>query len=410
MSASKPLIPVRALLAAALKSRPAFESIEASGVLADLTDTPGDLWHETKAYYEKAKPEDGAANVELVQAALQGRYTNPKHRARAQAFVDGIGAEEVSVGAAQDYIRAYRRERAGEFLAASLLGRRSQEEQSRALQAYLDAQAEPEAEIEEPGYLDAIKSRVPKEGRIRVRLKSLNERLRGGVLPGHSIIIVGRPNSGKSALAISLAVGFARDGRKVLYVGNEDPIGDLMVRAVSNATGYTAEEIERDPDGATNAALLEGLGNLVFRQLAPGNLAELERAVRVVKPEILVVDQLRNVSTNAKNDNMTQRMDAVAQGIRALGHKYGFVSISVTQAGDSAEGKANLGMGDVDNSNTGIPGACDVLLMLGVTDTLKAAGLRRISLPKNKIGGVEDSFDVKLDATRSKVTSQRDGS
>jgi archaellum biogenesis ATPase FlaH len=401
---SKPIIPVRALLAAALKSRPAFESIEASGVLADLTDTPGDLWHETKAYYEK----DGdakSANLELVQAALQGRYTNPKHRARAQEFVAGIGAETVSVGAATDYIRAYRRERAGEHLAASLLGRRGPDDQARALQDYLDACSEPAVEVEEPGYLDAIKSRVPKEGRIRVRLKSLNERLRGGVLPGHSIIIVGRPNSGKSALAISLSVGFARDGRKVLYVGNEDPIGDLMVRAVSNATGHTAEEIERDPDGATNAALLEGLGNLVFRQLAPGTLGELERAIRTVNPQILVVDQLRNVATNVKNDNMTQKMDAVAQGIRALAHKYNLVAISVTQAGDSAEGKATLNMGDVDNSNTGIPGACDVLLMMGVTDTLKAAGLRRISLPKNKIGGIEDSFDVKLDPARSKVTS-----
>jgi archaellum biogenesis ATPase FlaH len=401
---TKPIIPVRALLAAALRSRDAFEAIETSGVLSDLTDTPGDLWHETKAYYEK----DGdakSANLELVQAALQGRYTNPKHRARAQEFVAGIGAETVSVGAATDYIRAYRRERAGEHLAASLLGRRGPDDQARALQDYLDACSEPAVEVEEPGYLDAIKSRVPKEGRIRVRLKSLNERLRGGVLPGHSIIIVGRPNSGKSALAISLSVGFARDGRKVLYVGNEDPIGDLMVRAVSNATGHTAEEIERDPDGATNAALLEGLGNLVFRQLAPGTLWELERAIRTVNPQILVVDQLRNVATNVKNDNMTQKMDAVAQGIRALAHKYNLVAISVTQAGDSAEGKATLNMGDVDNSNTGIPGACDVLLMMGVTDTLKAAGLRRISLPKNKIGGIEDSFDIRLDPTRSKVTS-----
>jgi hypothetical protein len=62
-------------------------------------------------------------------------------------------------------------------------------------------------------------------------------------------------------------------------------------------------------------------------------------------------------------------------------------------------------MGDVDMSNTGIPAACDVLLMMGVTETMKSAGLRRISMPKNKIGGIEDSFDVRLDPTRSKVTS-----
>ncbi len=402
---SAPIIPVRALLAASLRSRPAFEAVAASAVLDDLTDTPGDLWHEIKAYYEK---DAGAqsANLELVQAALQGRYTNPKHRTRAGEFAAGIGAEEVSVGAAQDYIRAHRRERAGESLAAALLGRRAHDEQARALQAYLDSvEDSSEADVaEEASYLDAIKSRVPKEGRIRVRLKSLNERFRGGVLPGHTIIVCGRPNSGKSALAISLSVGFARDGRKVLYVGNEDHISDLMVRAVSNATGLTHEEIERDPDGATAAALREGLGNLVFRQLAPGTLGELERAIRNVKPAVVIVDQLRNLHVG-KNDNITQRMDAAAQGVRALCLKYGLVGISVVQAGDSAEGKATLNMGDVDNSNTGIPGACDVLLMMGKTETLAAAGLRRLTLAKNKISGLEDSWDVRIDTIRSKITS-----
>ena len=402
---TKPIIPVRALLAAGLKSRASYESIEASGVLADLNDTPGDLWHEIKTYYE-GDTDAQAAHPELVQAALEGRYTNPKHRTRARDFIQGIAAECVSTAAVAEYVAAYRREQAGERLAASLLSRRNPDEQGRLLEAYLAAvsPADDAAVDTESSYLDAIRARVPKEGRIRVRLKSLNDRFRGGVLPGHSIVVAGRPNVAKTALVISLATGFARDGRKVLYIGNEDHISDLMVRAVSNVTGMTPDEIEKDPEGAINAALLEGLGNLIFRQLSPGTIPEIEKAVRQVKPEILIVDQLRNVSGKS-TESYTAKLDEVQRGIRNIGIKCGVVTISVTQAGDSAEGKVTLTMSDLDNSKTGIPGACDVLLMIGANEQMKAAGLRRLTLAKNKISGLEDGFDVKINTTISKVTS-----
>jgi hypothetical protein len=162
-------------------------------------------------------------------------------------------------------------------------------------------------------------------------------------------------------------------------------------------------DIQKDPATVEQEAVQGGIENLRIRELSPGSLAELERLVRLEKPAVLIVDQLRNVK--AKSENMTQRLDAVAQGVRALGKRYKMATISVTQAGDSARGKAVLDDGDIDSSNTGIPGAADVLIGIGMTEEMDAAGLRMLSICKNKITGWRGSFQVRIDPQLSRMTS-----
>ena len=81
------------------------------------------------------------------------------------------------------------------------------------------------------------------------------------------------------------------------------------------------------------------------------------------------------------------------------------LAISVTQAGDSADNKAVLDMGDVDYSNTGIPAQADVMIGVGVTAELEAENRRMFSLPKNKISGDHSSFPVNVLPHLSRVTS-----
>jgi hypothetical protein len=78
--------------------------------------------------------------------------------------------------------------------------------------------------------------------------------------------------------------------------------------------------------------------------------------------------------------------------------------MSVTQAGDSADGKKFLEMGDVDYSNTGIPAACDVLLGIGADDSMIRLSERGISFPKNKVGVGSDSHDGVIVKVRSEVS------
>lgn len=96
-------------------------------------------------------------------------------------------------------------------------------------------------------------------------------------------------------------------------------------------------------------------------------------------------------------------MEEVQKSIRAMASRYGFAAVSVTQAGDSAEGKAMLTMGDVDSSNTGVPGACDVMIGIGATDSMKETPRRMLSFPKNKIGHTHEGIVVSFDKARNRV-------
>ena len=62
-------------------------------------------------------------------------------------------------------------------------------------------------------------------------------------------------------------------------------------------------------------------------------------------------------------------------------------------------------MGDVDNSNTGIPAQADVMIGIGATSEDESQGRRVLSLPKNKRSGNHEYFAVNVDPQLSRVRS-----
>lgn len=241
--------------------------------------------------------------------------------------------------------------------------------------------------------IDDLFDVIDPKNKIKLYPPSLNERLDGGVVPGDAIIVAGRPNAGKSAFVITQMAGMAARGYKVLYAGNEDAVKKIIVRVVSCLTGLNSMQMMEDPKGAMDLARKRGYGNIVFSHPVL-NLGHLSNLVRRHKPTMVVVDQLRNMKVNA--DNRVGQLEASAIGIRNVAAEHKCVTIGVTQAGDSAEGKLKLGMGDIDGSKTGIQGACDIIVMIGVDPVFDQNNSRMLNTPKNK-GGRHDSWPVKID-------------
>ena len=239
--------------------------------------------------------------------------------------------------------------------------------------------------------------------RISVGPKLLSEKIGGGLRRGHHLLLCARPEVGKSMFALNMAGTIVRQGFKVLYVGNEDPIPDLMMRAISNLSGMTEQQVRTNPEQAEELAETNGYGLITFVGMAPGTIEGISAVARSVEPDVIIIDQLRNLS--ASTENNTQRLDVVARGARDLGRKHSCAVISVTQAGDSAEGQLRLNMGDVDGSNTGIPGACDVMVMVGCNEEYYGMNWRMLTLPKNKIGRYHGSFAVRVEPSLSRVHS-----
>lgn len=238
---------------------------------------------------------------------------------------------------------------------------------------------------------------------IRLYPQSLSDRLDGGAKRGHHIVVFARPEAGKTAFCVNMAAGIARQGFRVLYFINEDRPQDIILRIVSNLSGMSKYQIQKDPAAAQRVAEENGFNNIIVVSCSPGTPAQIEEYIEKYGPDAIFVDQLRNLKVRA--DNRVNQLEYAATAVRTIAKKWNVLAVSVTQAGDSAQDKAVLDMGDVDFSNTGIPAQADVMVGIGVDPALDAEGLRTLSLPKNKISGVHDSFPVRILPQLSRMTS-----
>jgi len=237
---------------------------------------------------------------------------------------------------------------------------------------------------------------------INVYPKSLNDHLDGGVPRGTHIVVFARPETGKSMFMINMCSECLQQGLKVLYLGNEDPAATMRQRILSNMTGLPRADILRYIDDVKAEAGDKGYNNLIFVERSPGTVSEVRRLVMRYKPDVFIVDQIRNLNTS-KSLSKVEALEYVAQSMRNLGKEAQALAVSVTQAGNSGDGKLILDMGDVDYSNTGIPSTADLMIGIGINREYEAAKKRMISLPKNKISGKHEVFPVSVVTELSKV-------
>ena len=233
-----------------------------------------------------------------------------------------------------------------------------------------------------------------------------NKLVGGGAMPGHHILIFGRPEAGKSLFAIHQACGIANSGKKVLYCGNEESVKTHTARAACNLANTPISNFQEQRESVLDTARRKGLDRISFLDLEPGTLGELEQAIREMEPDVVVIDQLAGLDIGESSPVVSA--DKAARGARTLVKRYGAVGISVGQAGDRTERAGQLpptwlGMGDVYGSRTGVPAQVDLMFGIGYDEDMLATDVRAISLPKNKLGGNHDGFKVRIDKQTSKI-------
>lgn len=239
------------------------------------------------------------------------------------------------------------------------------------------------------------------ENLIKVFPKSLNDRLDGGARPGHQLLVFAQTEMGKTLVAINMVAGFLYQKLPVLYVGNEDPAADILLRLGTRLSGLNKYEIRDNPQSAQKRIEERNGGLFTIAPLAPGTFTEVDKLVTTYKPKVVVLDQLRNM--NVKSENRTTSLERAATEARNLAKRRGLLVVSLTQAGDSASGKRSLGVGDVDGSNVGIPGQMDAIIGVGADEQMLRQNLRMFSFPKNKLSGNHEPITVQVDPSLSKV-------
>lgn len=403
----------RKVLAAVLKSRKAYDEIKDKLTQGDFTEQANVIWREVDAFYGRDAQAE-TCDIELVGNGISRSLKAAKHRDAFAELLRDISSSTVSADNVVHDFLAVKREAVGARLATKLVsGDESgvdelMEEYKTWQENHVTTDLGDSRQVLRGSPLAEIIRPYTEGELIRVWPTSLNNRLDGGLLRGHHMVVFARPEMGKTMFLVNAVAGFLAQKLVVLYVGNEDPITDIILRVVCRLTQRDKFTVLSSPEDSEAAAREKGYDNFIIAALAPGTPREIDDLVEEFKPDVLLIDQLRNINVANKEGNYTQQLEKAATSVRNIGKRHGVLVISVTQAGDSASGKAILDMGDVDSSNTGIPAQADVMVGIGATQEDQQMGRRVLSLPKNKRSGNHSYFPVRVDPALNRIINVED--
>lgn len=394
------------IIAAAAKSRAAFETVSSCMEPGELGPIYLPLWGAIADYYG-LDPKAANADTALIADKVAATAAGAKRQNALKALCEEVFAEDVSPANIAGYVRDHALSSSAMRFAqaaAARKGRGELEPLARSYVALLDMPDATDGAAEEITFSKALRKRIDVKNRLKVTPACLNERLGGGLLRGTTMWIFGRPNRGKSALGITVACGFARRDLRGIWFTNEDPAMTIMVRCASNLTGLTELEIRENPDEAEKAAISKGITRMKFVDIAPGTAPEMEAEIKAYKPDFIVVDQIRNMSMRGTDGN-ANRIDAAAQFVRQMAKKYDLAAVGMAQADAASSHKLVLDMEDFDSSKTGMPGAADVIVGVSANEVMEQAGQRMLSLSKNKVSNVHGHWSCNFDPFRSRYSA-----
>lgn len=397
------------LTAAILQDRNNYDTLIRSGFNADdLSEAGHALVDAAREQYTRDR---GLSKVDrdLLRTQIERRFGLGGMASSVLEYAAGLPRDVSGVNVAEEY-RLLRLARCSTTLATMLASGQHGAATDEMLAQY--------KALSSGGDGEAFKERLEPEDfegekgqRIPVYPESLNDFIGGGLLPGHNVAVYGRPDSGKSMFGINLAAGVVRAGGRVLYVANEEPATEITKRLLSRLTMCPLDNMLQRPQvipQCLKIAREKGwYDNWFLLHKAGCTPRDVARQCTRINPDFVIVDQIKNL--HCTDDNRALQLDNLARQVREIGIDHQCVTVSVTQAGESAHNKLYLTMGDVEWSNTGIPGAADLMIGIGVDDEYLATNKRMLSIPKNKINGKHGAFTVFVDPQRTAFLSKRRG-
>lgn len=391
------------LLSAFLKDRKAYETFEQIGDIDEFSPIARSVCGAIGSFYG-IDPEVSSCSVDIIEGRLLRSAPNEKHHRPIKEFLEKL-SEGVSTANVIHELRALHKTKVGQKLSLALANGQAEDEVSKLIAEYSKGVTE-ESSNTSTELVDALDTSDLTEEKqqneyIRLWPKQLNDRLDGGCLAGHHVILFARPETGKTLFSINLVAGFLHQGLRVCYLANEEPIADIRDRLRGRLLKWSKQEVRTKRDEAAARLQKAALGQVSITD--ENSFTGLRRILSgPYKYNVVVLDQIRNI--RLKSEGRTAELEAAGIEARAIAKEFNVLVVSVTQAGDSATNKVYLGMGDIDSSKTGLPAAADLLIGLGSDDAMKLNGLMGISLPKNKLSGIHDKWTCSVNFATGEIT------
>ncbi|MBR8142109.1 replicative DNA helicase [Burkholderia vietnamiensis] len=186
------------------------------------------------------------------------------------------------------------------------------------------------------------------ERRISTGYDDLDKALNGGLRPGWTVILAGRPGMGKTALSMNIGTNIARD-HGVLYLSMEMPESELHDRNIASLGSVPLSQVMEAPDDnafwdrVTVAATKIRDLKLYVDDQPSLRLLDVRSKARMVKRksglDVLIVDYLQLMQGEGVNRNA--EIEGISRGLKALAKELNVAVIALAQLNRQVEQRAN---------------------------------------------------------------------
>lgn len=230
---------------------------------------------------------------------------------------------------------------------------------------------------------------------FQLKLPSLQKYV-GPVSGGDTLLVFARVETGKTGFVIDNSVHFLRQGAKVLHINNEDPAPRVLERYYINFFDQPSSVIFKDITTYSEKFSAQLSKHLTIVDDTGMSVGEIDRMMKRLQPDILVVDQADNLAS----EHDVKIFVKLYHSLRAMCKRHSAVGMFCTQSAGKAP--PILTMDDVYGSLVSKQSNVDVIIGIGVDGPMSPLNKRNISIPKNKLTGQHKHFTAFYDSALMK--------
>ncbi len=239
----------------------------------------------------------------------------------------------------------------------------------------------------------------------RFNLPRLDEAV-GPIGPEVFAIFAGPVNSGKSLMGISFTFGpggFAEQGAKCLYIGNEESLKRTMMRGISAYTGMTKDEIWNAPQEAQQR-FNKIRENVYLIDDVTMNFNKLAYIMQKLQPDIVILDMLDKVRITGSFQRGDEKLAKIYEMAREYAKKYKCAVIGLSQTNGDTFGQLIIDQNQLAGSRVDKAANCDLMLTLGqLPSNEENNNFRRIHVAKSKLEGNAAKIDCAIQPHLSRL-------
>lgn len=196
------------------------------------------------------------------------------------------------------------------------------------------------------------------------------DRIVGGFYRGNMVILGARTSVGKTSFLLNMAINFARNKVRVLYVSAEMSWDELLDRIVACESGVFVSKLRRGDVGNDEGLVTAHLGNISEMPLyviegGRMSMARIRLAAEIVKPDVIFVDFIQRFTPSSSNQNRAAFFSDLANELKALSMEKKIVVVAASQMNREIEkhDRRDPQLSDLKESG-GIEEAADVAILM----------------------------------------------